>query len=243
MKARAFAAPAATLWLVANNIFRGFGDTLTPLKCSVLLNVVNYFLDPVMIFKPLEMGASGAAAATAIAQTVALVPLLWILQKRVTLNIKGHWQELSDSMKQYISAGSFIMVQTAARIAAFSYCSRQSALLGSVAASAYSVTFQIGFFITLACESITVAVQTLLSRELADESLSLSLRRQIAAHLVFTAILSGVTLTAVIAAIVYARRFSIIQVFSKNREVQQATLAAVPAFLVTQGKLMSTCLT
>jgi Na+-driven multidrug efflux pump len=188
-----------------------------------------------MIFK-LDLGAGGVAAATAVAQSVAVLPLLWILQSRLKLSIRGHWQELSDSMKTYVKAGSFIMIQTVARIAAFSYCSRQSALLGSIAASAYSVTFQIGFLITLVCESITVAVQTLLSRELADESLSLSLRGRIATHLVRISILSGVSLTTSIAAIVYAKRFRIVQVFSTSPEVQQAALAALPAFLVTQRK-------
>jgi putative MATE family efflux protein len=234
MKARAFAAPAATLWLVANGIFRGFGDTLTPLKCSILLNIVNYVLDPVMIFKPLNLGAGGAAAATAIAQTVALLPLLFILQNRIQLIIQGHWRDLSDSMKKYISAGSFILIQTVARIAAFSYCSRRSAVLGSVAASAYSVTFQLGFFITLVCESITVAVQALLSRELADESQSLELRKRIGGHIIRTGILSGVGITAILTTILYTRRYSVIQVFSKNREVQEAVLAALPAFLFTQ---------
>lgn len=190
----------------------------------------------------MELGAGGAAAATAIAQTVALIPLLGVLQNRVKLSIKGHWQELSDSMKQYVSAGSFIMIQTVARIAAFSYCSRQSALLGSIAASAYSVTFQIGFFITLACESITVAVQTLLSRELADESQTLALRRQIATHLVRTSILSGMTITAALGSIVYLKRFSIVKVFSTSPEVQQATLAAFPSFLITQRKSLSASL-
>lgn len=217
----------------------GFGDTLTPLKCSVLLNIVNYLLDPLLIFKPMKLGAGGAALATAIAQSVALLPLLWILQRRVNLNIRGRWQDLSESLKQYVSAGSLVMIQTVARVAAFSYCSRQSALLGSVAASAYSVTFQIGFFITLACESIAVAVQTLLSRELADESQSVALRRRIASHLVRTAILSGIGLTGVISAIVYTRRLSIIRVFSKNVEVQQAALAALPSFLITQRKSLS----
>ena len=213
----------------------GFGDTLTPLKCSVLLNIINYLLDPVMMFK-LDLGAGGVAAATAVAQTVAVVPLLWILKRRLNFNIRGRWHDLSDSMIQHIKAGLFIMIQTMARIAAFTYCSRQSALLGSVAAAAYSVTFQIGFLITLVCESITVAVQALLSRELADESFSLSLRGRIVTHLVRTSILSGVGLTSTLAAIVYANRLRIVQIFSMNAQVQQAALAALPAFLATQRK-------
>ena len=238
----------------------GFGDTATPFKCSVLLNVINYLLDPIFIFT-LGLGAGGVAAATAVSQYAALVPLLWILQGRVRLKFRGHWRDLFESMRQYGEAGFYLMIRTLARIAAFTYCSRQSvrpancarlyefpvrciahhslttqAMLGSVAASAYSITFQIGFFITLVYESISVAVQTLLSRELADLSHSPSMRRKIAAHLIRTSLLSGMGMALLLTSVVYTGRFRIAQVFSTSTEVQEATLVALPAFLTTQCK-------
>jgi Na+-driven multidrug efflux pump len=100
----------------------------------------------------LSLGAGGAAAATAIAQTSALGPLLYILQKRVKLSIRGHWQDFSDSLEKKYWCWIIHHDTNSGE-----NC-RQSALLGSVVARAYSVTFQIVFFIKLVCESITVAV-------------------------------------------------------------------------------------
>jgi len=42
-----------------------------------------------------------------------------------------------------------------------------AALLGSVAAAAYNLTFQLRFATTQICEAVAVAVQTLLAREMA----------------------------------------------------------------------------
>jgi Na+-driven multidrug efflux pump len=45
-------------------------------------------------------------------------------------------------------------------------CAREAALLGTVAAAAYSITFQIGTATTQICEAFAVAAQSLLAREL-----------------------------------------------------------------------------
>ena len=50
LKYRAFGIPAATMLLVTNSIFRGRGDTITPLYCTALGTVVNILLDPFLIF-------------------------------------------------------------------------------------------------------------------------------------------------------------------------------------------------
>jgi Na+-driven multidrug efflux pump len=64
---RALGSPAATLWLVTNGVFRGLGDTRTPLLYSLLFTALNALLDPLLIF-PGGMGAGGAALGTALAQ-------------------------------------------------------------------------------------------------------------------------------------------------------------------------------
>lgn len=56
---------------IMNAILRGSGNTKTPLLGSLLINIINIFLDWVLIFGKLglpEMGVKGAAIATAIAQ-------------------------------------------------------------------------------------------------------------------------------------------------------------------------------
>jgi hypothetical protein len=59
-------------------------------------------------------------------------------------------------------------------------------LLGSVAAAAYNLTFQLGFATTQICESVAVAVQTLLAREISggtgESSRDKTLRAQRVRH-------------------------------------------------------------
>ncbi len=63
LRMRAFGTPAATLWLVTNGIFRGLGDTRTPLVYSLAFTAMNAALDPLFIFT-FGFGASGAALGT-----------------------------------------------------------------------------------------------------------------------------------------------------------------------------------
>ena len=67
LRLRAFGTPAATLWLVTNGIFRGLGDTKTPLVNWLAFPVLNAALDPLFVFT-FGFGASGAALGTLLAQ-------------------------------------------------------------------------------------------------------------------------------------------------------------------------------
>ena len=64
LKVCSVGAPAATLWLATNGIFRGLGDTATPLLWALTFTARNAVLAGLFIF-PLGMGAAGAAAAGA----------------------------------------------------------------------------------------------------------------------------------------------------------------------------------
>lgn len=78
----------------------------------------------------------------------------------------GQLRELGDTLKDYLRAESLVLLRTVGKVLAYSVCARQAALLGSVAAAAYNLTFQLGFATTQICESVAVAVQTLLAREI-----------------------------------------------------------------------------
>jgi putative MATE family efflux protein len=75
LKWRAAGTPAATVLLVSIGIFRGRGDTKTPLFCTALGNLINIVLDPILIFG-CNMGCAGAGCATAISQWVTIFPLV-----------------------------------------------------------------------------------------------------------------------------------------------------------------------
>lgn len=50
LQVRAYGTPTSTLWLVTNGIYRGLGDTKTPLIYSLAFTVMNAILDPIFIF-------------------------------------------------------------------------------------------------------------------------------------------------------------------------------------------------
>ena len=125
LRVRALGTPAATLWLVTNGVFRGLGDTSTPLKYALLFTGLNAVLDPFFIFT-LKFGASGAAAGTSIAQYTALIPLLWSLSRKVDIDILGQWKELGTTLKEYLRAGSYVFLRTVGKVLAYSVCARQA---------------------------------------------------------------------------------------------------------------------
>ena len=125
LRVRAFGTPAATLWLVVNGIFRGLGDTRTPLIYSLLFTGLNAILDPLFIFT-LNFGASGAAAGTALAQYIALAPLLLALDRKVHIDIFGQLKELKNALKAYLEAGGYILFRTMGKVLAYSVCAKQA---------------------------------------------------------------------------------------------------------------------
>jgi len=234
LKIRALGTPAATLWLVTNGIFRGLGDTRTPLIYSLLFTGLNAVLDPFFIFN-LNFGASGAAAGTAIAQYVALVPLLLSLNRRVKIDILGQLKVLGKSLKAYLEAGSYVLFRTLGKVLAYSVCARQAAMLGSVSAAAYNLTFQLGFATTQICEAVAVAVQTLLARELADtKTHSPSVRAKGVRHLINGSMLIGGGVASLLSLTTFLQKNNVLQGLTTNLAVRDVASSIFPAVLATQ---------
>jgi putative MATE family efflux protein len=234
LQIRALGTPAATLWLVANGIFRGLGDTKTPLIYSLVFTLLNAVLDPLFIFV-FHFGASGAAAGTAIAQYTALVPLLFALNQKVKIDIIGQIGELGGTLKAYLRAGSLVFFRTIGKVLAYSVCARQAALLGSVSAAAYNLTFQLGFATTQICEAVAVAVQTMLARELADtETHSTETRSKLVRHLINTSVVLGGGVAGLLSLTTWWRRDLILQGLTTNPEIRAAAAAIFPVVLLTQ---------
>eukprot|EP00985_Skeletonema_marinoi_P028174 scaffold24245_cov149-Skeletonema_marinoi.AAC.6 len=238
LRVRALGTPAATLWLVTNGIFRGLGDTSTPLKYSLMFTALNAILDPFFIFT-LKFGASGAAAGTALAQYTALIPLMYSLHRKVGVDILGQWRLLGDTLKEYVSAGSYVLIRTVGKVLAYSVCARHAALLGSVAAAAYNLTFQLGFATTQICESVAVAVQTLLAREIAGGKLKESddkkyLRAKRVRHLINGSILVGGLVAGGLSTLTWFQKESVLKGLTTDASIREASRVIFPAVMVTQ---------
>ena len=236
LSVRAVGTPAATLWLVTNGIFRGLGDTQTPLRYAFVFTILNVILDPIFMFG-LQWGAAGAAAGTAIAQYVALVPLILALHRKVGIDLFGQIKELRQALKQYLSAGSFVLIRTVGKVLAYSVCARQAALLGSVAAAAYNLTFQLGFATTQICEAVAVAVQTLLARELSVKSVTKDdevIKASVVRHLIATSLWLGGGVATALSIATYWRRDWILAGLTTNASIRSASAAIFPIVLLTQ---------
>jgi putative MATE family efflux protein len=233
LRIRALGTPAATLWLVTNGIFRGLGDTTTPLRYAIIFTALNAVLDPLFMFG-WHWGAAGAAAGTALAQYVALIPLLRALHRKVGIDVFGQMGALKQSLQQYLSAGSLVLIRTFGKVLAYSVCARQAALLGSVAAAAYNLTFQLGFATTQICEAVAVAVQTLLARELASRDAVTTRKASRVRHLIQTSLWLGGGVATALSLLTYWRQDWILAGLTTNAAIRSAAAGIFPIVLLTQ---------
>ena len=231
LKVRALGTPAATLWLVTNGIFRGLGDTRTPLIYSLAFTAGNAILDPFFIF---NLGF-GAVAGTAISQYCALIPLLMAFNKKAKIDFIGQFKSLGRTLKEYLEAGAYVLFRTLGKVWAYAVCAKQAALLGPVAAAAYNLTFQLGFATTQICEAVAVAVQTLLAREIADtKSRSKYVRAKAVRHLINTSIGIGGIVATGLSLTTYLQKTKVLAGLTSNVAVREAAAGIMPAVLATQ---------
>ncbi len=125
LRMRALGTPAATLWLVTNGVFRGLGDTRTPLIYSLAFTAMNAALDPLFIFT-FKFGASGAALGTMLAQYIALVPLMMALNRKVKVDLFGQLKDLKKTLMAYLEAGSYVLFRSLGKVLAYSICAREA---------------------------------------------------------------------------------------------------------------------
>lgn len=75
--------PFITAYNVISSIFRGLGDSKTPMIVVFIAGIINVVLDIILI-GPMQMGAAGAALATVIAQGISVIAGAVLLKKRMS---------------------------------------------------------------------------------------------------------------------------------------------------------------
>ena len=108
----AMGVPFIAAYNVISNIFRGLGDSKTPMYFVAVAGVVNVILDIILI-GPMGMGAKGAAIATVTAQGISVVLALYVM-KRMQLGISVSIKDLiidTGVTKDLLSVGTPIAAQ------------------------------------------------------------------------------------------------------------------------------------
>lgn len=166
MRIRALAAPAVLLVTAGHGAFRGYQDTRTPLRVTVLLNLVNAVLDPLLIFGA-GMGLAGAAWATVAAQWAGAGAFLWLLlgPRGRELGIVARWPGLAD-LRTLLSVGSVLSVRTFALVATMTVATAIATRFGPQVVAAHQVAREAWMFLALVVDAFALAGQALVADHL-----------------------------------------------------------------------------
>ncbi|CAM9260281.1 unnamed protein product [Chrysoparadoxa australica] len=166
---RALAAPAVLLISVGNGAFRGMLDTKTPLLLAIAANLINFILDPVLIFG-LDLGAQGAAAATVTAEWFAALTFLALLRgKGISARFEAPvWEQVSP----LVVASSAVFLRTVSLQAVLTTASAFAARTGEASIAAHQLASQLWLLLSFVMDALAVASQGLVADSLGKQDLS-----------------------------------------------------------------------
>ncbi|XP_061357935.1 protein DETOXIFICATION 42-like [Gastrolobium bilobum] len=156
---RSFGAPAVILSMAIQGVFRGIKDTRTPLYATIMGDVTNIILDPILMFI-FRLGVSGAAIAHIISQYLISLMLLWSLMKQVVLLPPS----IRDFQFEKILKNGFLLL---VKVAAVTFCVTLSASLaarqGPTTMAAFQICLQIWMATSLLADGLAVAGQAIIA--------------------------------------------------------------------------------
>lgn len=157
---------------VAFAAFRGCLDVVTPLKVTLVSNLVNLVLDPIFIFSA-NMGVAGAAIATVISEVIAAVLYLSLLLRRRLAS----WALLlraprASAILPLLAGSSSVFVRNLAwnSIMLLRARSASAADVTGTSAAAYAICLQIYYLGTVFCGAIQTCGSVLVANTLGATS-------------------------------------------------------------------------
>uniref|UniRef100_A0A251VNL6 Protein DETOXIFICATION n=1 Tax=Helianthus annuus TaxID=4232 RepID=A0A251VNL6_HELAN len=163
---RALVAPAVLLSLSMQGVFRGFKDTKTPLYATVIGDVANIILDPILIFA-CKLGVSGAAIAHVLSQYLISIILLVKLMHQVDL--------LPPSLKtlqfsRFLSNGFLLLFKVLATTGCVTLASSLATRLGATPMAAFQICLQVWLTSSLLSDGLAVAGQAIIATSFAEKN-------------------------------------------------------------------------
>ncbi len=133
-----------------SGIFRGIGDSKTPVYFVLIACIINIVVDVVLV-AVFELGAAGAAIATVLAQAISfIVSLIYMIKKGFTFEInRKHFKLDKEAVKQIVIVGFPLALQDALVNVSFLMITAVINTLGLVASAAVGVVEKIIVFAML----------------------------------------------------------------------------------------------
>ena len=165
LRIAALGVPSAFVTIGGQGFLRGVSDLRTPLLIVIAGNVVNVVLEVLFVYG-FGWGVAGSAWGTVIAQTLMGAGMAWAILRRV-----GHGNvALRPALaRRLLTVGKFIFLRTIALMSSFILTGAVVARMGDGPLAAYQIAFQLWVFLALVLDSVAIAGQIIVGRELGGD--------------------------------------------------------------------------
>ena len=227
LRIRFLGLPAMLIAMVGHGVYRGHSDTRTPLFVVIGLTVINLILDPVLIYGA-DLGVSGAAWATVVAQAFAAFAFLVLMfgLQRVRLGISRHIGRLDSlGIGRILSAGWPMMVRSAALLAALTAITAAATRTGTTQVAAHQIALQVWLFLSFVLDSYAIAAQAMVGTDLGSGDVRAA--RSVSNRLLALGVMTGLMLSMLL----FLSAAGVPVLFGANDQVTDA-LSGIYAFVI-----------
>jgi len=154
--------PAAFLALGGQGYLRGISDLRTPLQIVVAGNTANVVLEVLFVYV-FGWGIEGSAWGTAIAQLGMGAGFVVVILRRMR---PGEARPQLLLARRVLSLGKWIFLRTTALMSSFVLAGAVATRFGDASIGAHQVAFQLWIFLALVLDSVAIAGQIIVGREL-----------------------------------------------------------------------------
>jgi len=154
--------PAAFLALGGQGYLRGISDLRTPLQIVVAGNAANVVLEVLFVYG-FGWGIEGSAWGTAIAQLGMGAGFVVVILRQMR---PGEARPELLLARRVLSLGKWIFLRTTALVSSFVLAGAVATRFGDASIGAHQVAFQLWIFLALVLDSVAIAGQIIVGREL-----------------------------------------------------------------------------
>jgi MATE family, multidrug efflux pump len=154
--------PAAFLALGGQGYLRGISDLRTPLQIVIAGNAVNVVLEVLFVYG-FGWGIEGSAWGTAIAQLCMGAAFVAVILRGL---YAGEARPRLVLARRVLSLGKWIFIRTTALVGSFVLAGAVATRFGDASIGAHQIAFQLFIFLALVLDSVAIAGQIIVGREL-----------------------------------------------------------------------------
>ncbi len=154
--------PAAFLALGGQGYLRGVADLRTPLVIVIAGNVANVVLEVLFVYG-LGWGIEGSAWGTALAQLGMGLAFVVVIVRQL---LPGEARIRPALARRVLSLGKWLFIRTTALMGSFVLAGAVATRFGDASIAAHQVAFQLWIFLALVLDSVAIAGQIIVGREL-----------------------------------------------------------------------------